>query len=330
LNCISVNAPLPVFLTLTFPDAVFNDSVTDFAKDAKAWLDVWLKRLRRVAPDACGFWRLEWQSRKSGKYEGKLVPHFHLMIWGLPSRPAGMRIIKDQAVEVWEPVVNFKDRQVQFDFMGTLMTACSASEGTGREARGHYESLVRIHDAKWDDKHVAWFSAVHDGGTVRYLAGYSTHKMKDFLLSKVEQENDERLDQNQMLFADWASLSWYHVVGSHDLAHFTAGVRVEPVRSWGGVMTYCSKYIAKLDDNNFLSQVPVGRQWGIFQRALIPWAKMVTLELPDDVGVRLRRIARRYLERVSGRKRIFPYGVTLYCTPERLSSMWAKPPDVPF
>jgi hypothetical protein len=95
-------------------------------------------------------------------------------------------------------------------------------------------------------------------------------------------------------------------------------------------MSYVAKYCAKMDDFNFLVDVPVGRQWGIFNRAKMPWAKMVTLELPEDVGVRLRRIARRYLERKTGRRRIFSYGVTLYCDLAVWSRLWEVAPDAPF
>jgi hypothetical protein len=133
----------------------------------------------------------------------------------------------------------------------------------------------------------------------------------------------------KMSFFDWASLAWYHVVGSHNLDHLRAGVRIEKVRSWGGVMSYCAKYMAK-SDCQFLAEVEFGRSWGIFNRSCMPWAKMVELNLGEDVGVRLRRIARRYLEHRLKRKIRAPYGITLYCNVERFKRCWARPPDIPF
>jgi hypothetical protein len=133
-----------------------------------------------------------------------------------------------------------------------------------------------------------------------------------------------------MNFCDWLSLAWYHIVASQNLDHFKAGVSVTRVRSWGGVLSYCSKYMAKLGENNFLSDVPVGRSWGIFNRSSIPWAKMLDLDLDEETGVRIRRICRHYLTRVTGRKRRFAYGCTLYCDTRHFLPLLARPPDTPF
>jgi len=124
-------------------------------------------------------------------------------------------------------------------------------------------------------------------------------------------------------------LAWYHVVDSHNVDHLKAGLRVERVRSWGGVMSYCAKYMAKADCE-FLSEVSFGRSWGVFNRKCIPWARIVEIDLSGDVGVRLRRVARRYLDRVCGRKRLRPYGVTLYCNVAQWAKLWQLPPEVPF
>jgi hypothetical protein len=70
LNEVSVAAELPQFLTMTLPDEVFNDTASQFAKESKRYLKMFLQRVERVCPTACGFWRIEWQARKSGKYEG--------------------------------------------------------------------------------------------------------------------------------------------------------------------------------------------------------------------------------------------------------------------
>jgi hypothetical protein len=94
-------------------------------------------------------------------------------------------------------------------------------------------------------------------------------------------------------------------------------------------MCYCAKYMAK-EDCNFLSDVAFGRSWGIFNRGAVPWAKMVELDLETDVGVRLRRVARRYLEHRFGRRVRLPYGVSLYCDVSRVRRLWEGPPADPF
>jgi len=68
-----------LFLTLTYPDA--------FPEDAAKWhrdLDVFMKRMRRQYPRAAVVWRLEWVPRCSGVNVGKLAPHYHLLVFGVP------------------------------------------------------------------------------------------------------------------------------------------------------------------------------------------------------------------------------------------------------
>lgn len=295
LNSISCAAPLPAFVTLTFPDACFDDDVSKFAATAKLCLDTWLKRLRRVVPGACGFWRLEWKARKSGKHEGKLFPHFHLMLWGMESRPMPGRH------EVLQHFVRVVDKQIQFellDHMEKFIEHTGRREGSdGAPSKGTWVTGIN-----WGDGRVVK-CCVKPSYTSRLVAQEITCSGK-FLQAGFEPEC--------MSLQDWTSLAWYHVVGSGDLDHFTAGARVERVRTWGGVVSYCAKYMAKAD-SEFLGEIPFGRSWGIFNRALLPWAKIVEFELSDDVGVRLRRVARRYLEHKLGRRWKCPYGITLYC-----------------
>jgi hypothetical protein len=59
---------------------------------------------------------------------------------------------------------------------------------------------------------------------------------------------------------DWMSTAWYEVVKSGDPLHEIWGVKVEEIRSYNGVRSYVSKYIAKKDE----TEVPegLGRSWG--------------------------------------------------------------------
>lgn len=320
LNCVSVGASLPLFVTLTFPDAVFNDSVTEFAKYAKARLDRFLKKLVRVAPEAAGFWRQEWEARKSGAHEGKLFPHFHLMVWGLPQVDHGWNAKTQSPGSV--AVVNVKDDQGRFAFLKHLDVSCKVAPCTGGESASPRAPLARgVH-------HYESYSCY--GGVNRHVTAECKPRLWGHYQSKQElylHDFEGACPEDRMWFSDWASMSWYHVVGSMDVNHFSAGVRTEPVRSWGGVRSYCSKYMAKLSDSEFLQEIPVGRQWGVFNRVNIPWAKMVEVDLPNEVGVRVRRIARRYLERATGRRRILSYGVTLYCDVHLWRRLWENPPD---
>lgn len=288
LNQVSVASEHPDFVTLTLPDDCFEDSVSSFAKTAKHHLEDLIKRLRRACPSACGFWRIEWKARKSGLYEGKLVPHFHLLVWGLPQRD-----LRDGTLQSFVPV-----RDCQQKFSGLCNEVLVAHEFDSRRSAEKFLNRKSVHEFRVDDS-----------AEVKKVLG---------------------LAHTYMSFFDWVSLAWYHVVGSGNVNHFLAGCRVERIKTWGGVLSYCAKYMSKSDSENFMSEQAVGRSWGIFNREFMPWAKMVSLELPDDVGNRLRRVARRYLEHRLGKKVQRHYGITLYCDTSKFLPLFARPPDIPF
>jgi hypothetical protein len=325
LNQVSVAASLPQFLTMTLPDESFCDDVGEFASRAKRWLESFEKRLLRVCPGACGFWRIEWQARKSGRYEGKLFPHFHLLVWGLPVRSLGERVIRrrgstvagdvmefDQVCgEVFEAYVDCPDSQLTLELLDIWS---EASKGKG--------------DDGWRVK--------IESGTGRVFAGSGrfVHRASDLEAACLVAAMDDapsilRERAKNMSLQDWASLAWYHVVDSHNTDHAQAGVRVECVESWGGVMAYAAKYLSKCDAE-FMSEIEWGRSWGIFNRAFMPWARMLELPLDNDVGVRLRRVARHYLERRLGRRVNASYGITLYCDTAQFRKFWEDHPPPPF
>lgn len=68
----------PVFCTLTYPD--------NYPAEAVAWkrdIKVFFQRLKRKYPAVGGVWRMEIKRRQSGEVnEGKLAPHFHILMWG--------------------------------------------------------------------------------------------------------------------------------------------------------------------------------------------------------------------------------------------------------
>lgn len=66
------------FITLTYP-GLFDRTKEEIKRD--------IANLRRILeyhyPDHGAMWRLELKVRKSGESEGKLVPHYHILIFGL-------------------------------------------------------------------------------------------------------------------------------------------------------------------------------------------------------------------------------------------------------
>jgi hypothetical protein len=70
---------VPLWLDLTYPD--------QFPVSCEIWkrdLEAFFKRLKRRFRASSAIWKLEFQTRKSGENKGKLAPHFHLLLWGVP------------------------------------------------------------------------------------------------------------------------------------------------------------------------------------------------------------------------------------------------------
>ena len=70
---------IPFWVDLTYPDL--------FPEDSELWkphLEAFLNRIKRRWPESCVIWKLEFKERLSGVNKGKLAPHFHLLVFGVP------------------------------------------------------------------------------------------------------------------------------------------------------------------------------------------------------------------------------------------------------
>jgi len=79
VNCLRLDE-LPWFVTLTFPDCVPTPD-----NCAAAW-HRFCMRFRRQFPSGAFVWRRELQVRKSGSMVGIAVPHYHLLVFGVPPK----------------------------------------------------------------------------------------------------------------------------------------------------------------------------------------------------------------------------------------------------
>lgn len=82
----------------------------------------------------------------------------------------------------------------------------------------------------------------------------------------------------------YVSRIWYETVGSLDENHLKAGVQLDKMRSWRGVMAYCSKYVAKVGP--ILEDSP-GRLWGAVNRVMLPCAIEVVVTVSMDLAYRV-------------------------------------------
>jgi hypothetical protein len=268
---------------LTLPDESFCEDVTEFARRAKSWLDAYFKRLRRAVPGVACLWRIEWQDRKTGKFEGRLCPHFHLLVWGLCERKTGEHIVERE---------------------------------TGRFLREDFEPFVQVPDLQLP---LGFVELCEQGGFGRFGVDVAA----SVWASQNEPSHPRAGLARCMGFQEWSSLAWYQVVESGNLGHLAAGCRVERVRTWGGVMSYCAKYLGKIEP--LVSETNYGRSWGFHNRKLIPWAKMIDIDLSEDNGVRLRRVMRRYLEHKTCRPWRCRFGITVYCDVTQFRRLWEVP-----
>lgn len=85
----------------------------------------------------------------------------------------------------------------------------------------------------------------------------------------------------------WLAASWYAVVDSGDVRHLRAGTRIESIRTWRGVMSYASKYTAKVIEELPEGWEEVGRMWGIIGKEKLP-IYMVRFAVSREQALMLR------------------------------------------
>ena len=76
------NDQVPWFVTCTYPDEF--DKFALYREEYKRHLELLCKRIERRFPAACCLWKLEFMPRKSGVNKGKIAPHYHIFLFGVP------------------------------------------------------------------------------------------------------------------------------------------------------------------------------------------------------------------------------------------------------
>lgn len=91
----------------------------------------------------------------------------------------------------------------------------------------------------------------------------------------------------------WISTAWWECCGQISDDHLRAGTKVEILRSWRGVISYVSKYMAKVEEYP-PDLDSVGRAWGIINSKEIPWASVHAMMLSNAAANQMIRYMRRY------------------------------------
>lgn len=101
------------FLTLTASDTTWEDyspdDQTGMAIFLKAKLHALQKRLIARFPMVGGIWRMEFKARKSGALLGVVVPHIHILAFGIVG--AGLDLLRAWLSDAWYEVVRSGDEK---------------------------------------------------------------------------------------------------------------------------------------------------------------------------------------------------------------------------
>lgn len=93
----------------------------------------------------------------------------------------------------------------------------------------------------------------------------------------------------------WFRETWYRIAHNGDKNGGIAGTQVDRIKSVGGAISYLVKYLSKEDQTrpgNF-----TGRYWGVHNKAALPMAMPMEVELPRTIANKLRRIARKKIQK---------------------------------
>lgn len=100
--------PVQIWQDFTFPDEVLDGmSLKERAEFSSEVLKLHKHRDEKVYLNQFGWWKREWEPRKSGLLEGQKCPHFHEIIGGLPgvTKKNYQRICQDRARRWVETII---------------------------------------------------------------------------------------------------------------------------------------------------------------------------------------------------------------------------------
>lgn len=145
-----------------------------------------------------------------------------------------------------------------------------------RAAKEMLRAFIKRHRRAWGPLPIIWKLEPQKRGAPHF-------HLIVFGLPKVFCWNDYRA---------WIARNWYEVVGSDEPAHFRSGYSATKLESWGGVLSYAAKYVAKVCGSNWVNP---GRFWGVEGRKLLP-IRFKVQEVPGRRAVVMRRQLRRLAE----------------------------------
>jgi hypothetical protein len=150
-----------------------------YREDYKGHLEAFIDRMERRWPGAAVIWKLEFQERKSGQKKGKIAPHYHLFIYGVPwqfpykkERGRFFKLWRSFAgvnCEHWTTSIETSDGQMQ------VLEYSLVAEPYGREG---FDGRVFLADSlkAWSSRN--WFDVVGSDNLAHFKAGTRVERLK--------------------------------------------------------------------------------------------------------------------------------------------------------
>jgi hypothetical protein len=158
---------VPLAFTLTYPD-----NFPLYREDYKGHLEAFCDRMQRRWPGAAVIWKLEFKERQSGMNKGKIAPHYHLLVFGVPWRfrfkEERGESVSLRRVRVHEGGEHWKEEiELNGSRQCTVMSVWAELPDGGEFPNGEVYGSDSL--KCWVSRH--WFGVVESGDFAHYLAG---------------------------------------------------------------------------------------------------------------------------------------------------------------
>ena len=167
-------AAVPLAFTLTYPD-----NFPLYREDYKGHLEAFCDRMQRRWPGAAIIWKLEFKERQSGKNKGKIAPHYHLLVFGVPWRfrfkEERGEFARLRRVRVHEGGEHWKEEiELNGSRQCTVMSVWAELPDGGEFPNGEVYGADSL--KSWVSRN--WFGVVGSGDFAHYLAGTRVERLR--------------------------------------------------------------------------------------------------------------------------------------------------------
>jgi len=167
-------AAVPLAFTLTYPD-----NFPLYREDYKGHLEAFCDRMQRRWPGAAVIWKLEFKERQSGTNKGKIAPHYHLLVFGVPWRfrfkEERGEFARLRRVRVHEGGEHWKEEiELNGSRQSTVMSVWAELPDGGEFPNGEVYGADSL--KCWASRN--WFGVVGSGDFAHYLAGTRVERLR--------------------------------------------------------------------------------------------------------------------------------------------------------